>query len=481
MSTSPNQPLEYQTPSGQFKTVPELTAKMPRSIPFIVANEFAERFSFYGMTAILVVFMTKYMVHKDGTPDRLSRDDADIWYHNFNTFVYFTPLLGALLADIFWGKYRTILWISLLYCVGHGVLALGETRYHLITGLVLIGLGAGGIKPCVSANVGDQFGKQNEHLLAKVYNWFYFSINLGAFLAQMMIPFFLDKYGPRLAFGVPGILMAIAALVFWFGRWKYVHKPPQGWGKVKDNFSGANLKILARMVVFFIFCAPFYALYYQASGAWVDQAQHLDLNLHIIPVTLLQSQVQAINAILILVFIPIFAYGIYPVVEKFVKLTPKRKIGAGMIVVMPAFAIAAYLEREVTAGHRPSVWWQLLGYTIITAAEILVSVPALEFAYTQAPKKMKSLIMASYLAGSIALGNFIAARVISVMKLESIKPYVTGANSANYYWSFLGLMVVSTIAYIIYAAVTPTRNIVADDEPVDPTGFPVVTKDTHTP
>ncbi|HVT82080.1 MAG TPA: MFS transporter, partial [Phycisphaerae bacterium] len=402
-------------PVLEYRRVPELTNKMPKGILFIVANEFAERFSFYGMSAILVVFMTKYMVHRDGSPDHLTRDQADIWFHNFTTFVYFTPILGALIADIFWGKYNTILWISLLYCLGHGTLALGETRYHLVIGLTLIGMGAGGIKPCVSANVGDQFGKNNEHLLAKIYNWFYFSINLGAFLAQMMIPVLLDKFGSRVAFAVPGILMAIAAFVFWLGRHKYVHRPPQGWAKVRENFTGENLKILLRLVVFFIFAAPFYALYYQASGAWVDQAEKLDLNLYIIPYKLLQSQVQAINAVLILIFIPIFAYGIYPLAEKFVKLTPKRKIGAGMIVVMPAFAIAAYLEKEVSAGNHPSVWWQLLGYTIITAAEILVSVPALEFAYTQAPKKMKSLIMASYLAGSISLGNFIAARIIGVM------------------------------------------------------------------
>jgi len=457
-----------------YRTVPVPSKSMPFGIPFIVANEFAERFSFYGMSAILVVFMTKHMIHANGTPDLLGRDEADVWFHNFTTFVYFTPIIGALIADIFWGKYNTILWVSLLYCCGHGMLALGETRVHLITGLLLIGMGAGGIKPCVSANVGDQFGKQNEHLLTQVYNWFYFSINLGAFFAQMLIPWLLELYGPRVAFGVPGILMGLAALVFWLGRRQYVHRPPQGWNKVKENFTGPNLKILLRVVVFFVLAAPFYALYYQASGAWVDQAQFLDLNLHIIPYTVLQSQVQAINAVLILVFIPIFTYLVYPFVEKVlkIKLSPKRKIGAGMVVVMPAFVIAAYLEKEVGAGNHPSVWWQLLGYTIITAAEILVSIPALEYAYTQAPKKMKSLIMASYLAGSISLGNFIAARLISIMALPSVKPYASGA---NYYWIFLGLMVVSTIIFVIYAALTPTRNFTdTEGEAAPPTGFDVV-------
>src|ERR1041384_5560279 len=120
---------------SKYRTEPELTKHMPRAIPFIVVNEFAERFSFYGMSAILVVFMTKYMVLANGSPDHLSRDEADMWFHNFTTFVYFTPIIGALIADIFWGKYNTILWVSLLYCAGHGTLALGETRLHLIIGL----------------------------------------------------------------------------------------------------------------------------------------------------------------------------------------------------------------------------------------------------------------------------------------------------------------------------------------------------------
>ncbi len=259
------QPVELAATPPKYRTVPEPSLKMPRCIPFIVANEFAERFSFYGMGAILVVFMTQYMKHADGTSDFLSKHDANIWSHNFNSFVYFTPIFGALIADIFWGKYHTILWVSLLYCVGHGVLAMGETRGTLLLGLTLIGIGAGGIKPCVSANVGDQFSQSNEHLLSKVYNWFYFSINLGAFLSMMITPILLDKWGSRVAFGVPGIVMAIAVIIFWLGRKKYVHAPPLGWKKVKENFTGTNLKILIRLVIFFMFVAPFYALYYEGE------------------------------------------------------------------------------------------------------------------------------------------------------------------------------------------------------------------------
>lgn len=456
MTTAASQALEPS--EGKYRTVPEPSTRMPPGIPYIVANEFAERFSFYGMRAILVVFMTQYLKNSTGEPDVMTPAQADIWYHNFTSFVYFTPILGALIADIFWGKYNTIIWVSLLYCLGHGALAMGETRAHLFVGLTLIGMGAGGIKPCVSAHVGDQFCGANEHLLGKVYNWFYFSINLGAFAAQICIPWLRAQYGPRVAFGVPGILMALALFVFWLGRYKFVHRPPLGWNKVMENFTGENLKTLIRLVIFFAFVSPFYALYDQSGGAWVNQARHLDLNLHVLGITLLQDQVQSANAILILLFIPLFTYLIYPAVGKVIKLTPQRKIGTGMFVLIPAFAITAYLEKEIAAGHSPSVWWQLLGYAIVTAAEILVSIPALEFAYKQAPRSMKSLIMAAYLAGSISLGNVIASRLITIFELPAVKPHVSGANSPNYYWAFVALIAVAGMIYVIVASVMPSKD-----------------------
>jgi proton-dependent oligopeptide transporter, POT family len=466
MTTSTTRAEHVLESESKYRTEPDPTnRRMPTGIPYIVANEFAERFSFYGMSAILVVFMTQYLKNPAGQLAVMSPADADIWFHNFTSFVYFTPVVGALIADVFWGKYNTILWVSLLYCAGHGVLAMGETRAYLFVGLTLIGLGAGGIKPCVSAHVGDQFGPANEHLLSKVYNWFYFSINLGAFFAQLSIPWLRATYGPRVAFAVPGVLMAIAVFVFWLGRYKFVHRPAQGWGEVRENFTGRNLRILLRLVAFFLFVAPFYALWYQGQSAWVNQALHLDLNLHVFNVTLLQDQVQSANAILILVFIPLFTYVVYPALERFVRLTPQRKIGAGMFVLIPAFVIAAYLERRIVAGGRPSVWWQLLAYAIITAAEIMVSVPALEFAYTQAPKKMKSLVMAAYLAGSISFGNVIAGGVIRLFKLGRVAPHVTGVSSPNYYWAFIGLIVVTGVAYAVVAQLMPAKDFIAEDGP----------------
>src|ERR1700710_1984516 len=105
-----------------FLTAPLKTDRMPPGIPYIVGNEAAERFNFYGMRAILVVFMTKYLIDRSGTLAPMSENQANTWYHWFVSANYFFPALGAIISDAFWGKYRTIFWLSLVYCLGSLVL-----------------------------------------------------------------------------------------------------------------------------------------------------------------------------------------------------------------------------------------------------------------------------------------------------------------------------------------------------------------------
>ena len=201
--------------------MPETTAapareKLPRQIPFIIGNETCERFSFYGMRNILTVFLIDYLLRNEA-PDLESRQGkAKAVFHLFVSGVYFFPLLGGMLADRFFGKYRTIFWLSLLYCAGHACLAAFEgNKNGFYAGLFLIALGSGGIKPCVSSMVGDQFSEANKHLVKKVFSIFYWSINFGSFFASLLIPKTLKLYGPAVAFGVPGGLMFVATFIFW--------------------------------------------------------------------------------------------------------------------------------------------------------------------------------------------------------------------------------------------------------------------------
>lgn len=199
--------------------------RMPRQIPYIIANEGCERFSFYGMRNILTPFLISTLLLFLPEADRAS--DAKHVFHTFVIGVYFFPLLGGWLADQFFGKYNTVLWLSLVYCAGHACLAFFEDNLKgFYFGLFLIALGSGGIKPLVSTFMGDQFDETNKHKAKVVYEAFYWIINFGSFFASLLMPIFLRDYGPAVAFGIPGILMFIATAVFWSGRRKYVHVPP---------------------------------------------------------------------------------------------------------------------------------------------------------------------------------------------------------------------------------------------------------------
>ncbi len=139
------------------------------------------------MRAILVVLMTQYLVHANGQADYMSADEAKGWFHLFVSAVYFTPLPGALISDGLLGKYKTIITLSLVYTLGHFALSLDDSRVGLATGLNLIAIGAGGIKPCVSAHVGDQFSSANSHLLPRVFGWFFTLLILVTAIAFIFI------------------------------------------------------------------------------------------------------------------------------------------------------------------------------------------------------------------------------------------------------------------------------------------------------
>lgn len=395
------------------RTSPADLEGMPPGVPHIIGNEAAERFSFYGMKAVLAVFMVHYLHLMDGPGGGgMNEAEATAKVHLFNGAVYLTPLLGALLSDVWIGKYRTIIGLSLVYCAGHAALAcmglFGNSTWWLAAGLGLIALGSGGIKPCVSAHVGDQFGARNAHLLPRIFNWFYFSINLGALISMMLTPWLLEWHGPHWAFGVPGVLMAVATIVFRAGRRRFIHVPPGGTRFFRELFSGDGLRAMLKLLPLYVFVAMFWALFDQTGSTWIFQSQ--DMDRHFLGFEWLPSQIQSLNSVFVLTFIPLFAYLVYPLGDRVWKLSPLRKIGLGLFIMVGAFALVALIQRWIDAGERPHIAWQILAYALLTVAEVMVAIVALEYAYTQAPRTMKSLLMCFYLA-SVALGNFFVAGV----------------------------------------------------------------------
>lgn len=403
------------------RTSPADLEGQPPGIPHIIGNEAAERFSFYGMKAVLAVFMVEYLHLMDAQRGiAMSEAAAAEKVHLFNTAVYATPLIGALLADVFLGKYRTIIMLSIVYCAGHAALAVmgmhGQSPMWLFVGLALIALGSGGIKPCVSAHVGDQFGARNSHLLPKVFNWFYFSINIGAFVSMLLTPWLLQWYGPHWAFGVPGVLMLLATFLFWTGRHRFIHVPAGGKQFVRECFSRQGMNVLLKLLPLYLFVAMFWALFDQTSSTWIFQSQEMDLRF--LGMEWLPSQIQSLNSVFVLTFIPLFSYVVYPLIDRVWTLTPLRKVGLGLFIMVSSFALVALIQSWIDAGEKPSISWQILAFALLTVAEVMVSIVALEFAYTQAPKTMKSLLMCYYL-GAVALGNLLVAQVNHFIQIPS--------------------------------------------------------------
>ena len=216
------------TQAAEAITSPNIARpRMPGQIAFIIGNEGCERFSFYGMRNILTQFLVSSSILAAATNTTLREAEAKEIFHVFVMGVYFFPLLGGWLSDRYLGKYRTILWLSLVYCAGNACLALyTDSKPGFYTGLFLIALGSGGIKPLVVSFCGDQFTQANKSLAKVVFDYFYLSINLGSFFASLLMPLFLRHYGPAVAFGIPGVLMFIATFIFWLGRKQYVRVPP---------------------------------------------------------------------------------------------------------------------------------------------------------------------------------------------------------------------------------------------------------------
>jgi POT family proton-dependent oligopeptide transporter len=439
--------------------------RMPPQVACIVGSEACERFSYYGMSGILVLYMTSQLHLEEGHSKEIA--------HLSKMAIYFLPLLGAWIADRWLGRYWTIMSLSLFYCLGHGVLAFGEgTRWGLFLGLALIAFGAGGIKPCVSAFMGDQFGPERKHLLPKAFGLFYWAINFGSFFAFLVIPWTREHYGYGWAFGIPGILMLLAWIVFAAGTPMYVRVPPAGpkaragfftvlcaaIRKRRDRQNGQSFLDAARPVhgdeavgaakmilgILGIFAvAPFFwALFDQTSTSWILQGNRM-VPYTVCGWTLDAEKMQSFNPALVMVLIPFLTSLVYPLLARRGRdVSPLPRMGAGMGLAAAAFVVCGLLQLQIEAGMKLSILWQLLPYLLLTTGEVLFSATGLEFAYAQAPASMKSTVT-SFWNLTVAFGNLL---VVAVTVLNT---NVVHAQGALEFFFYAGLIAVVTAVFVL--------------------------------
>ncbi len=439
---------------------PAPSGTLPRGVPFIIGNEAAERFSYYGMMSILTIYLSRELKMGDVHGKEV--------VHLFATAVYFLPLFGAWLADRWLGRYWTILTISMFYCAGHGALALFEgNKAGVYLGLILIAIGAGGIKPCVSAFVGDQFVAGNEKGLTRVYGWFYWSINFGATFGFALIPMLRDKHGYSWAFGVPGFAMAVATFIFWLGRKNYVRQPPQRESKQAGIFSivfnpqtdedRRSARAVRRIFLVFLTIPVFFALYNQVNTTWVLQGEKMTPfeipifislswanGFQVSPVwyKLDGERMQAVGSILVMIWVPILTYLIYPLCEKLgLRPTALRRMGLGMVLAGVTYVISGWMQARIDGGETLSLAWQLIPYIVLVAGEVLVSATGLEYAFEQAPKSMRSMMMSLWLL-TIAGGHFLIA-LFTNLNARFVK-----ASGAKELYFYAALMFVVSVIFM---------------------------------
>ncbi|NXN02066.1 S15A1 protein, partial [Sylvia borin] len=369
----------------------------PVSIFFIVVNEFCERFSYYGMKAVLTLYFTRFLHWDDNF--------ATAIYHTFVALCYLTPILGAIIADSWLGKFKTILYLSIVYAIGQTVLSVGSISDLTdrnqdgspdnvavnialsMIGLVLIALGTGGIKPCVSAFGGDQFEDDQEKQRSTFFSLFYLSINAGSLLSTLITPTLrASQCGIHakqecypLAFGVPAILMAVALVVFVVGSKMYKKVKPQGnimlevskcvgfaiknrfqhrskefpkrehwldWANEKyDKRLIAQTKMVLRVLFLYIPLPMFWAVFDQQGSRWTLQATAMDghFGFQIQP-----DQMQIVNPILIVIMVPVVDSLVYPLIRKCkLNFTPLKKMTVGMFLGSLAFVAAALVQVQI--------------------------------------------------------------------------------------------------------------------------------------
>jgi len=440
--------------------------RWPAQIKYIVGNEACERFSYYGMRSVLAGYITGEVL-KGGLGQ--DADTATGIIHLFVFVNYFTPLLGAWLSDRLIGRYPTILWVSLFYCAGHGVLACSDWAgdvsgklAFLYVGLALIAFGSGGIKPCVSAFMGDQFTSAQSHLLQKAYGAFYWAINFGSFFSFLVVPWVKDRWGYSLAFGVPGILMALATLIFWLGTPRYVRVPPSRktrsagffqvfwhalghraphqsfWDGAVGRFSrdevDAARSVMPILYVFALVPA-FWTLFDQTNSTWVLQGQTMTA-VKLWGLTIGAEQMQSANPVLVMLLVPLLTWYVYPRIGKFA--APLRRMAAGMFLGASSYLIVAAIQSRLEHGETLCVLFQLIPYLVLTTAEVLISTTGLEFAFREAAPSMKSIVMSFWLL-TVAFGNLLVAGITRLLGGSA-----AGAHSGS----------VSTSRFLLYAGLT---------------------------
>ena len=373
----------------------------PKGFWFIFWGELAERASFYGMKALLVL----YMIDKLGYTDANSSTVASF----FTAACYLLPIAGGYIADRWLGKFRTIIYFAIPYIMGHIILGSFTSEVGLYIALALLAGGSGSIKPNISTLMGRMYEEQGKsHLLSQAFSWFYMAINIGAASTMTSLPFIRDRYGYSVAFMAPTIMMAVSLAIFYLGKKHYPKEDVRQLASVVRTPQQRHEQraALVRLSGLFLLIVFFWSIFDQSYSTWTLFARDylvLDTWIGRIP----PDAIQGLNPILIVVMSPFFAWLWMKTDRNTARpLSSPRKMLFGFVLVllcMVLMTVAGFLA----AGSKVSILWEVGAYVLITAAELCISAIGLQLAFEEAPEHMKSMITGVWLC-TVFLGDILA-------------------------------------------------------------------------
>jgi POT family proton-dependent oligopeptide transporter len=425
------------------------SSKHPPAIWFFFWGEFAERCSYYGMRAILFAYLTTGLLYDD--------KDANFIYYPFKIGCYFLPLLGGFIADRWLGRYWTIVGFALPYVIGQFLLTLPE-RYALFPALVLLAGGSGVIKPNISTLLGQTYDQKrpgNELLRRSAFLWFYLSINIGALISQTALPEVRNHYvkthvsaeiakvlveaeekgedilkiapndvvrkANSVAFQYPAWLMVASLILFALGKKFYAVEKVEH-HVLTDEQRSLRWQTLSRLFGIFALVVLFWLGYEHNDTLWIAfNRDYVDLRIPFLDKTVAPDQLQMLNALFVVVLIPVFNFTLTRLDPQTRVFTPMRKVLAGFILTAAAIGIMS-AAGSMAQGHvqselrgdkmmdvstvRVSIWWPATAYIVLTFGEVLLYGTMLEIAYTAAPKSMKGFVSACFLVTN-AIANLL--------------------------------------------------------------------------
>ena len=391
---TPDQPTDSSVPTSH-----------PPAFKFFFWGEFAERSSFYGMRAILPLYLTSTL--------HFEKENAGSALFAFKMATYLLPIWGGYMADRFFGKYWTIVGFSIPYVLGHFILGFENTT-ALVIALALLAGGSGVIKPNISSLMGQTYDQQRpgqEQLRSSAFLWYYFSINIGSLISTTLLPTIRDKYGYAVAFQFPAWLMVVALGIFASGKRHYAVETV-GYRELTSHERSERHRVLRELFGVFFLLIFFWIAYEHHDSLWVYFIEsHVDLSTGLSwggkPFKVAPDQLQAINPWTVMVFAPLFGWLFQKVDPDSRVLTAGNKMLAGFLLQVLAsglMSVAGFMTEGTQ--EKVSIAWPATAYFVLTLAEILVYGTGLELAYAAAPANLKGFVTACFLSTS-ACGNLV--------------------------------------------------------------------------